>query len=121
MATKKCDRMQLDMENIADLGVGLMREKKMTFYGTSIGTGQNQILYKLSCSRKRSASHDLGPCATYNIERSGPGAKGLKKKTGVGNIYGLMQQLSRDAARAWCGPISKTTGFEGARKKRRRK
>jgi hypothetical protein len=84
----------------------------------------NHIEYEFSC-RKRTPLHDYGhgTCSSIEIARKGPGrAKlGLKEKASVGNIHGLMDQLSRDLAKLYGCELSPTSGFEGAPHRSRRK
>jgi len=88
--------------------------------GLIMGPDGNDILYKLQCVRPMPLG-EFGPgrCGVYEIERSGPGAVGLRPKTTVGNLFGLTEQLSRDMARAWGCEPEKTRGFEGRSRRRR--
>ena len=133
MAKKRqCSRMAGDIRRIAgitaDLGSGNVGVPGSVSKGTSqikgmgLGPEDNHVYYELSCVTKQKANaFGPGTCSVYEIKRQGPGAKGLKKRATVGNIYGLAEQLSRDTARLWgCAP-EKTPGFEGRRRRRRRR
>lgn len=100
-------------------GMAAMRLRGMWFHGP----GDNHIEYEFTC-RKRTPMHDYGygTCSVIEIERKGPGrAKlGLKEKASVGNIHGLMNQLSRDLAKLYGAKLAPTSGFEGRARRRTR-
>ena len=88
------------------------------------GPRETSIEYSLVCRRhKPHGKFGPGTCETIEITRKGPGVKklGLKSRTGVGNLYGLQDQLSRDMAKAYGAKLPRVAGFEGARSRRRRK
>jgi hypothetical protein len=110
----RCNLMTGDIERIAAVAAGLADGTK--YSGLLLGPDERQIVYGLKCQRK--GKWGPGDCTVYEITREGPGVGRLRKKTTVGNLYGLITQLSRDAARLWgCSP-SPTPGFEGLRRKR---
>lgn len=101
---------------------GVPVERGWRLSGTIIGPRGNEIEYQFSC-RKPQSPGEFGPgtCSVIEIERSGPGAAKLRKRTTVGNLYGLATQLARDVSRAWGVEPSPTRGFEGVRRRRRRR
>jgi hypothetical protein len=121
----KCDRFAGDFARIADVALGIAEygdAKKRTLFikGSMVGPDGGEIFYNFKCNSWR--KFGAGPCASFKIERSGPGTAklGLKKTANVGNLHGLVEQLSRDAAAAHGCKPGPTSGFEGARRRRRR-
>jgi len=128
---KQCSRMAGDIRRVGALaaelgsgkiGLGPQRIGNRGGIRSSVfGPPGHEIIYDYHCSRPQEAG-DFGPgtCAVIEIERSGPGAAKLRKRASVGNLFGLMEQLSRDIARAWGCTPEPTSGFEGARRRKRR-
>lgn len=125
---ESCFRMAGDIQRIAGIQ-GDLRSKSgfaaprkfvagKRFFGTSLGPTGNEIHYDVACVLPRNNGKS---CASFEIRRSGPGAKGLKKRADVGNERGLTRQLARDAARVWGCPPAATRGFEGPRRRKPRK
>lgn len=85
-------------------------------FGSVIGPPKARIHYEVSCDMPSDGGRS---CSNYVIERSGPGADGLKKRASVGNEHGLKRQMARDAARVWDCPPGYDRGFEGSRPRRR--
>jgi hypothetical protein len=125
MAQTKCDYLANDFTRIASLTADLAAGFKVR--GTVMGPAKHLVHYELGCARPQ-ARGEFGPgdCGVYTIVRSGPGLAKLKVKDAdrlrhVGNLYGLIKQLGRDTARLWGCPPSPTSGFDGARRTRRRR
>jgi len=118
-SAKTCTVMANDVKRLADVAASLADGDKIS--GSVFGTGDRQIFYEYRCAQK--GKFGPGDCSVYAIERSGPGVARLRlrAKDTVGNLFGLTTQISRDLARMWCGTPEPTPGFEGKRKKRRRK
>ena len=77
--------------------------------------------YDYAC--KRWEPGPQGECTVIEIHRSGPGVEKAKlsRHQSVGNIFGLGKQLSRDIVKLWgCAPDAER-GFEGSRRRRRRR
>jgi len=117
-SAKTCTTMAHDVERLADIAASFADGHGPK--GAVFGTGDRQIFYDFRCAIK--GKYGPGDCASYEIERTGPGVAkfGLKPRASVGNLFGLNDQLSRDIARMWCGVPEKTPGFEGKRRRRRR-
>jgi hypothetical protein len=92
--------------------------KGKKLFGTVVGPSGNEIYYDVSCAMPRDGGKT---CASFEIKRRGPGAKGLEATRHVGNVHGLKRQMARDAARAWGCPPPPTRGFEGARRQPKRR
>lgn len=130
--TKTCLKMARDIERIAsltaELGSGKVHVpgagKGSITSGTVLGPDDGDVVYALRCVKpQKNNSFGPGTCGVYEITRNGPGvaARGLKPKTTVGNLFGLGEQLARDATRLWGCVPERVSGFEGAKTGRRAK
>lgn len=129
--TKTCLKMARDIERIANVTAHLASGEvhapgagKPTIRGTVLGPDDGDVVYALRCvTPQKKGSFGPGTCGVYEITRNGPGvaAKGLKPKTTVGNLFGLGEQLARDATRLWGCIPERVSGFEGAKTGRRAK
>jgi hypothetical protein len=122
----KCDLMAGDFERIGTIGAdiveyGDIEKKRLGISGSIVGPRGSEIYYDWKC--RDWAKFGSGPCASFEIKRSGPGVEklGLKEKRWVGNLHGLLRQMSRDAAAVWGCKPSPTSGFEGTRPRRFRR
>jgi hypothetical protein len=114
---KSCLRMARDVERIADVTTSMADGAEIS--GLVLGPASNEIYYRLKCARK--GKFGPGDCTVWEIEREGPGVRGLRAKDTVGNMHGLITQLARDLTRLWgCAP-GREIGFEGARRRKRKR
>jgi len=124
-----CSRLAGDMERIADFALMTVQEatkkRPVGWSGASFGPPNNALFYRVECSRPMEpGAFGPGACANYVLHRGGPAAEfpsqGWKPRADVGNIFGLVQQMSRDVAKLWGCPAAPTSGFQGARAPRRK-
>lgn len=121
-STKSCTRMANDIKRLAAVVASSTLEGRLAVSASSYGPANREVVVHLKCTRK--AESMPGGCGSIEIRRTGPGvaAFGLKPRADVGNIYGYATQISRDLAKVWgkCSP-SPTPGFDGPRKRKRRR
>jgi hypothetical protein len=120
----KCDIMTDDINRIASVAMdiaeyGRIGKKQLGVKGSVVGPKGSEVFYDFECNSWK--KFGPGPCASFRVKRSGPGVAklGLKEMVWVGNLYGLVKQMSRDAATLYGCKPSPTAGFEGARRRRR--
>jgi hypothetical protein len=121
-STKKGHYLAGDMERIASVALALnSKERGRGLKGWMLGPPNTIALYTYTCGRV-AGRDDEGMCSTYVLQREIPsGGPSLKQTVSVGNIHGLIRQLSRDAARLWGEDPGETSGFEGVKRRRKKR
>jgi hypothetical protein len=117
MAKKRPRACQMLARDIERLG-GVTARLGEAFEKQQVGFGPPGKRLWVSIGCWKLEKFGPGQCAVYEIEREGSGLPRLgRKKTTVGNLYGLVRQLSRDIVKLWgCFP-GPEKGFEGSRRR----
>lgn len=112
-----------DIKRLAGLTAEIGAGEKLT-RSAGFGPPGKRMIAHLTCHKRGTWGPGRGEqCTSMTIRRTGTGVEKLRmaKQTSVGNVYGLATQLSRDISRLWgCAPGSEK-GFEGARRRRRKR
>jgi hypothetical protein len=113
--------MSRDIQRLSDVVRDITKTGRISIRGTVFGPKHREVVVYLKCRRPDPKA--TGGCASFEIERSGPGvaAFGFKKQDGVGNISGFTHQMSRDIVRAWGCEAAKEVGFDGPPRPKRKR
>ena len=121
---KRCQYMAHDIQRLGTVAIDIAHDSASGrgpgIKGMMMGPPDNHQLAEIRCGMGRMPD---GSCRSFQVQiKDLESGVVIRKWYDVGNEHGLVRQISRDMARAWgCKDLERERGFEGARRRRRRR